>query len=98
MKNLQDNQEAVIGIHAVTELLMQRPGSVSRLLIQHGRSDKRIHEIRELAAGKNVAIEELSKEAFEREQHAVRERPVRTAERPGSSTTITGIGRRNRSA
>ena len=67
MKSSQDNQGTVIGIHAVAELLIQRPGSVNRVLIQHGRSDKRIHEIRELAAGKNVAIEELSKEAFERD-------------------------------
>jgi len=66
MQNGKDSQGKVIGIHAVSELLVQRPGSVSQLLIQAGRNDKRINELRQLAAGANVAIEELSKEAFER--------------------------------
>lgn len=67
MKNRQDNQEKVIGIHAVSELLTQRAGSVSMLLIQRGRNDKRIAELRGLATASNIAIEELNKEAFERE-------------------------------
>lgn len=67
MKNMKDNQEKVIGIHAVSELLAQRPASVSRLLIQAGRDDKRIIELRELAASNNVPIEERSKQSFERD-------------------------------
>ena len=71
MKNKKDDQEKVIGIHAVSELLAQRSGSVIRLLIQVGRNDKRINGIRELAANGNITIEELSKEAFEREFEGV---------------------------
>lgn len=67
MKSKQDSQEKVIGIHAVSELLAQSPGSVRRLQVQLGRNDKRIAEIRELAAKANISVEEISKEAFERE-------------------------------
>lgn len=67
MKNLKDNQEVVIGIHAVSELLTQRASSVRRLLIQTGRDDKRIASIKELAAGSDITVEELSKDAFERD-------------------------------
>ncbi|PCI79572.1 MAG: 23S rRNA (guanosine(2251)-2'-O)-methyltransferase RlmB [SAR86 cluster bacterium] len=80
MKNKQDSQEKIIGIHAVSELLARRPSSVSRLLIQVGRNDKRINEIRELAAGANVAIEELGKEAFEREFEGVHQSVAAIAE------------------
>jgi len=85
MKNKQDNLEKVIGIHAVAELLAQRPDSVSRLLIQSGRSDKRINEIRELAASANVTIEERSKEAFEREFEGVHQGVAATARFENSS-------------
>ena len=71
MKNGKGNQAKVIGIHAVSELIVQRPESVSRLLILLGRNDKRINELRELAAAGNVTVEELSKEAFEREFEGV---------------------------
>jgi len=80
MKNEKDNQGKVIGIHAVSELLVQRPGSVSRLLIQLGRSDKRINELRELAAAGNVTVEELSKQAFEREFEGVHQGVAAIAE------------------
>lgn len=71
MNNKQDNQEKVIGIHAVSELLAQRPGSVSRVIIQAGRSDKRIQEIRTLAADGNVVVEEMNRDGFEREFEGV---------------------------
>ena len=80
MKNEKDNQGKVIGIHAVSELLVQRPGSVSRLLIQLGRNDKRINEIRELADAGNVTVEELSKQAFEREFEGVHQGVAAIAE------------------
>jgi len=80
MKSKKDDQEKVIGIHAVSELLAQRSGSVSRLLIQVGRNDKRINEVRELAADGNVTVEELSKEAFEREFEGVHQGVAAIAE------------------
>ncbi len=80
MKNKQDNQEKVIGMHAVSELLAQRPGSVRRLIFQVGRNDKRINEIRELAAAANVTVEELAKEAFEREFDGVHQGVAAVAE------------------
>ena len=80
MKNEKSNQGKVIGIHAVSELLVQRPESVSRLLIQLGRNDKRINELRELAAAGNVTVEELSKEVFEREFEGVHQGVAAIAE------------------
>lgn len=80
MKNKQANQEKVIGIHAVSELLAQRPGKVSRLLIQTGRNDKRISEVLRLAAGANVSVEEVSREAFEREFDGVHQGVAAIAE------------------
>ena len=71
MKNKKDNQEKVIGIHAVSELLTQQPGSVRQIILQSGRVDKRINSIRELAASAGVAIAELGKNNFEREFEGV---------------------------
>jgi 23S rRNA (guanosine2251-2'-O)-methyltransferase len=80
MKNEKDNQGKVIGIHAVSELLVQRPESVSTLLIQVGRNDKRINELRQLAAAGNVTVEELSKKAFESEFDGVHQGVAAIAE------------------
>ena len=51
----------IIGIHAVSELLKQRPGDVSRLMLQAGRQDKRLQYLRDLAGKLGVAVEELDK-------------------------------------
>lgn len=67
MKNKKDSQEKVIGIHAVSELLTQSPGTVRQLVLQTGRDDKRIKAIRELATSAGIAQAELGKDAFERE-------------------------------
>ncbi|MEX0963787.1 MAG: 23S rRNA (guanosine(2251)-2'-O)-methyltransferase RlmB [Pseudohongiellaceae bacterium] len=80
MKNKQDNQEKVIGIHAVSELLNQRPGSVRQLVLQLGRDEKRVAALRELAAHANIAITELAKEAFEREFEGVHQGVAALAE------------------
>ena len=67
MKNDRGNQEKVIGIHAVSELLQQRPKSVRQIILQAGREDKRVGDVRALAKSAGVAIAELGKQAFERE-------------------------------
>ena len=51
----------IIGIHAVSELLKQRPGDVSRLMLQAGRQDKRLQYLRDLAGKAGVIVEELDK-------------------------------------
>ena len=56
----------VIGIHAVSELLRQRPQAVSQLLLQAARQDKRLQPVRELARQAHIAIEELDKPAMDR--------------------------------
>jgi 23S rRNA (guanosine2251-2'-O)-methyltransferase len=91
MKNEKDNQAKVIGIHAVSELLVQRPESVSRLLIQVGRNDKRINELRQLAAGGNVTVEELSKKAFEREFEGVHQGVAAIAEFENSTLSENSL-------
>ncbi len=63
---MSNNQETTIGLHAVSELLAQRPDSIRRLAIQAGRRDKRMQAIRDSALQTGVAIEELSKEEFAR--------------------------------
>ncbi|MBL4580889.1 MAG: 23S rRNA (guanosine(2251)-2'-O)-methyltransferase RlmB [Gammaproteobacteria bacterium] len=91
MKNKLDNQEKVIGIHAVSELLAQRPEKIKRLLIQSGRNDKRISDIREQAAAANVAVEELSKEAFEREFEGVHQGVAAVADFENSTLSEKGL-------
>ena len=91
MKNKKSDQEKVIGFHAVSELLAQRSGSVSRLLIQVGRNDKRINEVRELAADGNVTVEEVSKEAFEREFEGVHQGVAAIAEFENSILSEMGL-------
>ena len=71
MKNKTNNQEKVIGIHAVSELLTQHPGSVCQLVLQSGRDDRRIAALRELASNAGIAIQELARDAFEREFEGV---------------------------
>jgi len=71
MKSKADSQESVIGIHAVTEVLNQRPSAVRQVLLQAGRDDKRTAEIRKLAAKSQIALSELPKDAFEKEFEGV---------------------------
>lgn len=59
-------QETIIGIHAVTELLNRRASSVTQLLIQSGRNDKRVSSIRDLAVNSHIQIQELSKSEMDR--------------------------------
>lgn len=63
---MNSKQEKIIGIHAVTELLNQRASTVSQLVIQIGRNDKRVDSIRELARSSGTEIVELSKDEMER--------------------------------
>lgn len=91
MKKKEDNQEKVIGIHAVAELLAQRPGSVRRLVVQVGRNDQRINEIRELASAANVPQDELNKQVFEREFEGVHQGVAAIAEFPNSTLSEKGL-------
>jgi 23S rRNA (guanosine2251-2'-O)-methyltransferase len=63
---MESKQEKIIGIHAVTELLNQRPEAVRQLLIQTGRSDKRVSAIKDLAAKSGLEIEAMSKEQMDK--------------------------------
>ncbi len=51
------SEETVYGVHAVRALLGQRPGDVQRLVLQAGRSDKRVQELVELARQHGVRVE-----------------------------------------
>ncbi len=52
----------VTGIHAVTELIRQRPDSITRLLINADREDTRLRSVRQLATGQNISVQEVKPE------------------------------------
>lgn len=52
----------ITGIHAVTEVMRQRPQAITRLLVSAGRDDKRLHALRQLATQQSVPLEEVGAE------------------------------------
>lgn len=64
---MSSQEHWVIGIHAVSQLLKQRPADVSQLYLQAGRQDKRLQFIRDLATKSNIAVNEV--ERSEIDQH-----------------------------
>ena len=56
----------VRGVHAVMELLRQRPGDVRQLLLQSGRRDERLTALREEASRRGIVIGELPREELDR--------------------------------
>jgi 23S rRNA (guanosine2251-2'-O)-methyltransferase len=46
----------VFGLHAVRALLAHHPGRVRRLLLQHGRQDRRMVEVESLARSAGIAV------------------------------------------
>lgn len=63
---MKKNVDKIVGLHAVAELLAQRPGAIHQLSVLSGRNDKRMTLIRDLALKSGVVIEEISKGEFER--------------------------------
>jgi len=59
-------KEWVYGLHAVSELLKQHPGDVLELLFQADREDKRVNELKALAATAGVLVQALERREFER--------------------------------
>lgn len=55
----------IAGIHAVAELLKQRPGDVLRLYIRKGRSDSRVAELSSLARQNDIETHELNQSELE---------------------------------
>jgi 23S rRNA (guanosine2251-2'-O)-methyltransferase len=51
------NEESVYGLHAVRALIERRPRAVRRVLLQAGRSDRRVQELIELARTHGIALE-----------------------------------------
>ena len=51
------SEEVVYGLHAVRALLERRPAAVRCVLLQAGRSDKRIQELSELARAHSISLE-----------------------------------------
>ncbi len=60
------SKEWVYGLHAISELLKQHPEDVLELLLQGGREDRRIAEVRALADAAGVAVQALERREFER--------------------------------
>jgi 23S rRNA (guanosine2251-2'-O)-methyltransferase len=59
-------REWVYGLHAISELLKQHPEDVLELLLQGGREDRRMAELRSLADAAGVAMQALERREFER--------------------------------
>jgi len=51
------SEESVYGLHAVRTLIERRPAAVRRVILQAGRSDRRIQELIELARRHAIALE-----------------------------------------
>ncbi len=51
----------VYGLHAAGEILDRNPSTVKELLLQRGRTDRRINSLREKAAQNNVSCRELER-------------------------------------
>ncbi len=60
------SKEWVYGLHAISELLKQHPEDVLELVLQGGREDRRIAEVRALADAAGVAVQALERRDFER--------------------------------
>lgn len=60
-------KEWVIGIHAVSELLRQRPQEIVALVLQSGSANKRLDEIKSAAVAAGVQITESDKSRFEKQ-------------------------------
>ena len=63
---MTDSQQWVAGIHAVTELIQQHAGDISRLLVQQGRDDQRMANLLELANKAGVRIETVSRQDLDK--------------------------------
>ena len=55
------SKEWVYGIHTVSELLKQNPQDVLELLLQEGREDRRINEVRQLADQAGVSWQSVER-------------------------------------
>lgn len=51
--------QKIYGIHAVFSLLQTRPESIEKLYVQDGRNDRRLDEIRTIAASENIRLKVL---------------------------------------
>jgi 23S rRNA (guanosine2251-2'-O)-methyltransferase len=60
-------KEWVIGIHAVSELLRQRPQEIIALILQSGSANRRLDEVKALAVASGVTITESEKSRFEKQ-------------------------------
>jgi 23S rRNA (guanosine2251-2'-O)-methyltransferase len=59
-------KEWVYGIHTVSELLKQHPEDVLELLIQQDREDKRINEVKSLAAAAGVSWQDQDRKDLDK--------------------------------
>ncbi|MFK7864893.1 MAG: 23S rRNA (guanosine(2251)-2'-O)-methyltransferase RlmB [Pseudohongiellaceae bacterium] len=60
-------KEWVIGIHAVSELLRQRPQEILSVVLQKGATNKRLEEIKSLARKTGVEMTESEKSRFDKQ-------------------------------
>ena len=64
---MRDNQNWIIGIHAVTEALQQNADNLSQLLVQSDRKDQRLNAVRDLAQSAGIPFTDMSKPELDRQ-------------------------------
>lgn len=60
-------KEWVIGIHAVSQLIKQRPQAITELLILGGGGNQRVAELNSLAKAAGIPVTEVDKRRFDRQ-------------------------------
>lgn len=73
----------VVGLHAVTELIRQQPAQIVEVLVQAGRDDRRVAELRQLAGKAGLAVRDVARTELDA-LDATRHQGVAAAVRPGT--------------
>lgn len=55
----------IIGFNAVAEVIRQRPGDVAELVLQEGRQDKRVAELRQQASQAGISMRQASRDEID---------------------------------
>lgn len=63
---MAEQQQWVCGLHAVEELLRQRPGQVEELIFQSSRQDRRANALREQAAERSIPATTVSRRELDK--------------------------------
>lgn len=81
---MSEKRTWIIGIHAVTEALHQHAASLIQIMVQAGRSDQRLNDLRELAQQAGVPVAEISKQELDKQVRGVHQGVAALSARVGA--------------